>query len=182
MSEPYFPEKIKFFCGLIFREDLLSLNDIYILLKDVLELDEHSLFHEEKNCSLNAYYETEMGPREKLRRVWIFSNSIDERILLLEKKKRTNSIEIEVSNSLSLKGRAINIDPGYLGLEQIVLATNKPYSHRLYYGEGIYGDLTYQYLNKSWCTLPWTYPDYTLENVLKFFELARDALKNDLKS
>jgi hypothetical protein len=181
MSEPYFPEKVTFFCGLIYRADLYSIKENLDLLKSVLSTDSNPLIHEEKNCSLNEYYEKEMGDRSNLKRVWIFSNTIDDREFLIMKKKMTNLIEVEQRKKFEMDGRPLNIDPGYIGMEQVVLATNKPYSHRMYYGEGIYGELTYQYLNKTWCTLPWTYPDYRLDKVLNLFEAAREQLKKQLK-
>ncbi len=181
MSEPYFPEKVTFFCGLIYREDLYSIEEVLILLERVISIDSNPLIHEEKNCSLNEYYEKEMGERNGLKRIWVFSSTFDDRDFLLMKKKMTNLIEVEQREKFNMEGRPLNIDPGYIGLEQVVLATNKPYSHRIYFGEGIYGELTYQYLNKSWCTLPWTYPDYRLDKVLNLFEVARDQLKKQLK-
>jgi hypothetical protein len=54
----------------------------------------------------------------------------------------------------------VNIDPGYLAKAHLILATGKGYSHRPYLRDGIYADLTLMYQDKSFRTLPWTYPDY----------------------
>lgn len=70
------------------------------------------------------------------------------------------------SNSLekrwSLGGRRlVNLDPGYVARERLVLATGKNFSHRLYLGQGIYGDLTLLAGPEGFQALPWSFPDYT---------------------
>jgi len=57
-------------------------------------------------------------------------------------------------------GRSVNIDPGLLLPDRLVLATTKPGPHRVYLGRGIYADLTLLFQRKSYRPLPWTYPDY----------------------
>jgi len=34
----------------------------------------------------------------------------------------------------------VNIDPGYISLGKLVLASTKDHAHRLYLGEGVYGE------------------------------------------
>jgi hypothetical protein len=76
---------------------------------------------------------------------------------LAQWKVFTNGIE----ERLSLDGRRlVNLDPGYLTRERLVLATGKNFSHRLYLGCGIYGDLTLIYAQGTFQPLAWTYPDY----------------------
>ena len=61
----------------------------------------------------------------------------------------------------SLGGRRlVNLDPGYVARERLVLATGKNYSHRIYLGQGIYGDLTLMAGPGGFDALPWSYPDY----------------------
>ena len=56
--------------------------------------------------------------------------------------------------------RLFNLDPGLLSQERLVLATGKNYTHRLYLGQGIWGDLTLIFQNGGWRAQPWTFPDY----------------------
>jgi hypothetical protein len=56
--------------------------------------------------------------------------------------------------------RLVNIDPGYVAKERLVLATGKNYAHRLYLGQGIYGDLTLLAGAGGFQALPWSYPDF----------------------
>jgi len=77
----------------------------------------------------------------------------------------------------------VNIDPGYVAASKMILATGKDYSHRLYLGEGIYGDFTLIFRDGQYAALPWTYPDYASEPLRRLFDLLRKRylwqLKND---
>jgi hypothetical protein len=65
---------------------------------------------------------------------------------------------------------------GFLSLENFILATTKNYSHRVFLGQGIFADLTYQFHNGALETFPWTYPDYLDEKKREFFTWARSYL------
>jgi hypothetical protein len=69
--------------------------------------------------------------------------------------------------------RQVNIDPGYLDLAKVVLATTKDYVHRLYIGAGIFAEVTLRYQQKSFRPWEWTYPDYRLPETLDFFNRLR---------
>jgi hypothetical protein len=72
--------------------------------------------------------------------------------------------------------RVVNVDIGYLALEKIVVASTKNFSHRLYIGEDIYGDLQLIRKNEKYNSLPWTYKDYKQDFVINFFENLRQVL------
>lgn len=74
-------------------------------------------------------------------------------------------------------GRTLNLDPGYLTLSRLVLASTKDHAHRLYLGQGIFGELTLQYHSGSYRPLAWTYPDYSDEAMLAFLNGLRPQLK-----
>ena len=99
---------------------------------------------------------------------------------LPEIKIKTNEIETSLSDKSSEK-RKINIDPGYICLEHIILATTKGYVHRPYLREGIYADLTLIFRNKSFQPLEWTYPDYRQDEVIRLFNQFRKKYMEDLK-
>ena len=69
--------------------------------------------------------------------------------------------------------RLVNLDPGYVARERLVLATGKNYSHRIYLGQGIYGDLTLTAGPAGFHNLPWTYPDYAAGPLPEFLTLVR---------
>ena len=60
--------------------------------------------------------------------------------------------------------------------------TTKDRDHRLYLGDGIYGEVTLFYqLPGRWVSSRWTYPDYKLEEFHRFFFTCRDYLRECLQ-
>ena len=101
------------------------------------------------------YYEEEMG--KDLRRRYLSLETLMVPDQLVHYKQLSNLWEEE----FSVEGRrTVNIDPGYLGPANLVLASSKHFSHRLYLGRGIYADVTLIYAHGTYQDLPWTYPDY----------------------
>jgi hypothetical protein len=115
------------------------------------------------------YYEREMGKGLK-RRVAGFRRLIPPDDLPAI-KVWTNELEGKYLNLHG--GRAVNIDPGYLHPAKFVLATGKDYSHRIYLGNGIYGDLTLMVQKGAFIRLPWTYPDYASAPLIDLLTLLR---------
>ena len=122
-----------------------------------------------------SYYNEEMGT-PLFRRMLAFSTLIQQDTLAAI-KIATNAIETRL---ISKGRRRVNIDPGYLLPERFVLASGKNFTHRIYLGQGIYGDLTLIYTKNAFQTLPWTYPDYADKNMLAYLERVRDKYKLDL--
>lgn len=111
-----------------------------------------------------AYYRREFGA-PLLRRMLSFRRLVPQDQLAAI-KLATNGIELASSRG---SGRIVNIDPGLLTLERLVLATGKNFTHRVYLGKGIYADLTLIFQGGCWKALPWTFPDYagaTLQGLL----------------
>lgn len=120
------------------------------------------------------YYESEMGPEvKKYFAAFEPLMAVEE---LAELKIKTNALERKFAKN---GRRRINIDPGYLTEAKVVLATTKDYSHRLYLGKGIFGDLHLTYSRKTFRPQPWTYPDYRQELALEFFNRLRNIYKED---
>ncbi len=104
------------------------------------------------------YYHKEMGGG-LLRRIASYQSLIEPDELSTI-KLLTNSLE---EAFLADDGRRrINIDPGYLALDKVVLASCKNYSHRIYLGGGVYGEVALRYSasSKEYRAFEWTYPDY----------------------
>jgi len=122
------------------------------------------------------YYEKEMG--KDLMRTFILFVLPIERETLPEIKRITNEIE----QSFALGGkRTLNIDPGYVALEHVILATTKGYAHRVHLKNGIYADLTLMYRNGTYRPLEWTYPDYAEAHTICLFLQWREHYKKVLK-
>lgn len=123
------------------------------------------------------YYQTEMG-RELQKLFVVFSSLIDPETLS-SIKIATNRMESEL---IRRKKRLVNIDPGYITQAKLILATTKNYSHRIYLGQGIFGDLHLQFSRGSYRSQPWTYPDYKSEKNIQFFNMVRKKYLEQLGS
>lgn len=127
------------------------------------------------NNPLAAYYSKEMG--ENLKRVFCLSSEIFPREFLLSAKLQ--SLEWEESWSQDEK-RMVNVDIGFLSLENFLLATTKNFSHRVFVGQNIFADLTYYFHQGELQTFPWTYPDYNDVEKKEFFLWGRSYLLQHL--
>lgn len=122
------------------------------------------------------YYRKEIG--WPIKRKFHFFEDLISQDSLKEIKLKTNGIERE----LLMDGkRAINLDPGYLTLSKVVLASTKDYSHRLYLGDGIFAEVTLIYKAGRFHPHINTYKDYQDETYISLFMKARNILKNKLR-
>ncbi len=124
------------------------------------------------------YYTPEMGPN-LTRRIVSFEKIIDP-AFLVRAKLITNDMELQITQSLrgENQGRIINLDAGYLTLGQILLATTKSYSHRIYLDQGIWAEVTLRYLKGRYEKWEWTYPDYADGRYNEFWLQMREKIKN----
>ena len=125
-----------------------------------------------------SYYEREMG-RGLVRRFVSFHEMVppDE---LASIKLRTNRIEEDLCDCR--EKRVVNIDPGYISLNHLILATGKGYAHRPYLRDGIYADLTLIYKEKVFQALDWTYPDYGSQEIRELMNVIRNKYVFQLRA
>jgi hypothetical protein len=127
--------------------------------------------------SWTDYYSNEMGTTlEKM--YFSYQNSI-EREILPEIKLFTNELEQSCRNEAG--SRQVNIDPGYVTQDKVVLATTKDFYHRIYLGDGIFGEVTLHYRRGRFRYFSWTYPDYKDPNVMHFLERIRAPLVKEMR-
>jgi len=127
------------------------------------------------------YYREEMGER-LLRKFLGFERPVrpDD---LVEVKHVTNDIETDLARKVEDgPARPVNLDPGYLDLSKVVLATTKDYSHRVCLGRGIYAEVTLHYHHGKYEPWEWTYPDYRTAEYGRFFLALRERLRENLRS
>jgi hypothetical protein len=122
------------------------------------------------------YYEKEMG-WPLYRRFVSFS-----RLIKPEEIVQVKLLCNRTENKYSAAGkRQINIDPGYISLERLILATGKNFTHRIYLSRGIYADLTLVFRKGSFVSLQWTYRDYSDPTVIAYFNEVRERYKTQLR-
>lgn len=166
------PGPVKLFVGVLAADPAL-LAPVRVRLEQ--ELGPVDLTSPLLDFTFTRYYEPEMGPSLK-RQFWGFARLVSPDAMP-EIKLFTNTVEEE----FSLGGnRRVNLDPGYLAAAKVVLVTTKDYSHRLYLGRGIYGEVTLMYRRGEFEPLPWTYPDYRSEAYRRFFTDLRALYRRQL--
>ena len=116
-----------------------------------------------------TYYEREMGTN--LTRLYVAFDPLVSIAALAAVKHTTNQLEARWATSQGQ--RRVNIDPGYLDLAKVVLASTKDHSHRLYIGDGIFAEVTLRYRQHAFQPWEWTYPDYRVPATLTFFHQLR---------
>lgn len=93
-------------------------------------------------------------------------------------KRLTNDWETEYAAIADhTEPRPLNLDPGYLTLAKLVLASTKDHAHRIYLADGICAEVTLSYRGRQWHAFDWTYPDYRREDFQKFFTSSRELLR-----
>jgi hypothetical protein len=163
--------------AVIFIASLYSLKEVFNAASPVLQDLFGPIYYESPPLPWNysVYYDGELGT--PLYRHFMFFERIADPVSLVEAKLAV----LEIENGLSLRGkRRINLDPGYMTLAKVVLASRKNYSHRIYLGRGVFCELELYYQEGRFNPLPYTYFDYRDDLFLKFFTKARVLLKKRL--
>ena len=169
MSRPQAPRPAKLLVGLLFRSPDVQLQILHALQETFGPLD---FLTQPEPFTFTTYYDREMGSG-LLRQTIAFHDLVDP-ATLADVKVTTNALE----HRFATQGkRAINIDPGLLCEERLVLASGKNFTHRIYLRDGIYADLTLIYQKGSYRALPWTYPDYQTPRLLHFLGALRQRLR-----
>lgn len=173
MGTPKRPKPVKFFTSIIMKDKRILQEIEERLVYSIGTIEERTPF---MPFTHTRYYEKEMG--EPLMRYFLLFESLLDREILPSIKLQTNGIE----SSFSIEDkRQVNIDPGYIALEHVILATTKGYTHRVYIGNGIFADLTLIFYDGTYRPLDWTYPDYSSSNVISLFNQWRDRLKQRIR-
>jgi len=169
MGVPHLFEEPILFVGTLFSE-----KKIYEDVLPVLASNFGSILFESdiQPWNFSEHYREELGT--PLYRKFIFFGDIIDPSLLPDIKLFTNGIESAYSH---FGRRQINLDPGYITLAKVVLASTKNYSHRIYLGKGIYAELALLFKGRQFHSMPYTYNDYKDPVYLNMFMEVRNLLK-----
>ena len=102
------------------------------------------------------YYQATMG--QGLKKIFFTFDRPFDPAELAEVKLQTNQWEEEHAEAADHpEPRPLNLDPGYLTLAKLVLASTKDHSHRIYLGRGIYAEVTLYYKHNRWQPHRWSW-------------------------
>jgi len=127
----------------------------------------------------SSYYHTSMGTGLK-KQLALFRDRCDPSDLA-DRKWHCNSLEEEYATEAILT-RPVNIDPGYVSLTKLVLASTKNREHRIYLRNGVYAEVTLVFRDQMWLPMPWTYADYQRQDVRSFLAIGRRRFAQSLHS
>jgi hypothetical protein len=130
--------------------------------------------------NMTDYYQKQMGA-PLWRQFLSFTSMIDAGDLGAI-KIQTNALEAELASRYQGVDRPVNLDPGYMELAKIVLASTKNFYHRIWIAEGIYGEVTMHFEGGRWKHFPWTFPDFGSGMYDGYFSNLRTIYKAQLKS
>ena len=168
MGTPGKSEPVKLVCAVMGRDEAMLDRGRGLMAE---RYGEAELASPVFDFSFTSYYEPEMGAG--LIKQFLGFGPLVDPAALCGIKRTSNDLEASVARTDGLPGRGVNIDPGYVNGGQLVLATTKNYSHRIYLGNGIYAELTLMYARGTFAPLPWTYRDYRTDEALAFFARVR---------
>jgi len=166
------PKDVKLLFSLLTNKEKLIVEVSKILSEKYGKIEEIS---EKFEFTHTNYYTPELG--ENLFRRFLVIKPLIPREHIALVKVFTNKVE----EKFSINGkRQINIDPGYITLENFILFTTKNYTHRIYLESGIYADLTLIFHKKEFHPLNWTYPDYREKIIRDYLKKIREKYKKQL--
>ncbi|TAL38864.1 MAG: DUF4416 family protein [Spirochaetes bacterium] len=172
MSEPVIPTRAKLFMGLLVNSDLVLERTEFLLQKKYGEID----FKTVKMPFDHTEYYSKIG--KNLFRVFLSFKKLVRREDIVKIKLYANGLEKKLSEK---DNRRVNIDPGYLTLSNVYLATCKEFFHRVYLREGVYLENEYRYVARRFEPWDWTYPDYRKQESVQFFYNIRVIYARQLK-
>jgi hypothetical protein len=164
---------VKLFCGMLYSDPAVLEAALEALGARYGAADHRS---DPMPFTATEFYAPEMGG--SLYRVFTSYRDLIDPAGLPGVKLETNRIEQSLREGRGGAGRPVNLDPGYLSASKIVLASTKNYAHRLYLGDGIYGEIEFFFKRQGIACLEWTYRDYRSEAYHRIFlEIRRTYLE-----
>ncbi|MFP4522360.1 MAG: DUF4416 family protein [Fibrobacterota bacterium] len=164
---------VKLICGFIYHDKeyfIKSLDSVKALFGKTDYESPELVFDK------TSYYDREFG--KGLFKKFISFEKLIDRTEITEVKIKTNLIEKELSTG---NKRTVNLDPGYLTLGQLILATTKDREHRIYVGKGIFCEVTLTFRDGEFIPYPWTYADYASLEYRDVLKKIRQLLREQMK-
>ena len=177
MGKPRAPARVKLICSILCGDADLTRRTRQLLVRSFGPVDAEA---GPWPFDATDYYEDEMGPG--LQRNFLAFANLRQVTCLSEIKRETNDLEAKIAGQCAALApvRPVNLDPGYMTLEKLVLASTKNHAHRIYLDRGIYAEPTLRYAEGRWQPWPWTFPDFADDRYYAFLTTVRNALRTQL--
>lgn len=150
--KPQEPGHVKLFMGILYSDNVILTKALGLLIERYGEVDYRSQSFE---FTITDYYDHEMG--ELIFRLFVSFERLIHPKTIARIKLETNDVE----EALSPDGnRKVNLDPGYMDYDKVVLASAKYNGQKIYLDSGIWADLTLHYEKNQFHPYPWSFPDF----------------------
>ena len=168
------PSQAKLFLAVMYTDETVMQSAIDACVKKFGAVDFE--FGPLEVSDYTDYYNKEMGAGI-LKRYMTFKKLI-RREEISNIKRCTNDIE---KGLIINEKRTVNLDPGYMTNDKLILATTKDFYHRIYLDSGIYAEVTLHYRKGKYRFFSWTYPDYKEKELQRFLMKARGMLVKEIR-
>jgi hypothetical protein len=167
------PQPVQLVMGVIFREEASLEEAVSRLECELGEIDARS---EAFDFDVTDYYEDEMGPG--LKRVFLIFKSLIDPGDIVDIKLTATRLEEETGREGK---RTVNLDPGYMDFNKLILVSAKFLAQKIYLAKGVYADPTIYY-DKGWKEYEWAFPDFRSGRYNDFFSEVRKLYKAKIRS
>jgi len=121
-------------------------------------------------------YAEEMGDSLQ-RRFFSFEKPV-ERDRLPQIKTACQKIEKQFGDHVDdFTFRTVNLDPGILTPDNLVMASTREYNHRIYLSDGVFADLVLVFAKGRFVRMPWTISDFYHGEAIEFFLRVRASFE-----
>jgi hypothetical protein len=123
-----------------------------------------------------SFYRSTMG--SQLKKIFFAFDNRFNLDNMAQVKLMTNRWEEDYAEANEhVEPRPLNLDPGYLHVGKLVLASTKGHAHRIYLCKGIHAEVTLVYRHGRWQAAgQWTFEDYRRDDYHRFFTQCREYL------
>jgi hypothetical protein len=149
---PTEPDPVKLFVGILYTDSELLQQAMEALVETFGGIDYKS---PEFEFNISEYYREEMG-WPIFRKFVSFGDLINPGDLA-EIKIVTNRIEDGLEEG---ERRRVNLDPGYMDYNKVILSSAKYNAQKVYLSQGIYADPTLWFENGDFHPYPFSFPDF----------------------
>ena len=177
MGIPREPKPVKYFIALLSSEPglITTVEDALTTIFGAIDARSEIL-----SWTASTYYETEMGAG--LLRRFVSFEPLASPGRLADIKLATQRVEENYCHKTpSPLGRRVNLDPGYVESNKVVLASTKNASQRIYLHSGIYAEATLQFYDGEFHGSSYTYPDYVWPKTIAFLSSLRSRYLDQLR-
>lgn len=166
------PQPVALVMGAIYA-DGVPLDEIEPALAG--EFGEIDLASSPFDFDVTDYYETEMG--SGLKRIFYGFKRLIDPGEIVDIKLAAVRLEHEMGREGK---RRVNLDPGYMDFNKLVLVSAKFLAQKIYLTKGVYADPTIYY-DKGWKVYDWAFPDFKSGRYHDFFREVRNLYKAKMR-